>query len=825
MPRNEDDPIKTFYSENGYLERTRKETGEERAQRIKMALYGSQYYAKGGAVERDRMALYGSQYYADGGLAQLLKKLANKAGKFQASRAEQAADLVDTSKFNERAFEKMFVNPGSGLYTTMPPTSFEHFSRPLSPLGMEANPYPRWDSVPRSAVPKKFGAATYDAYIDNISNLIDKRGMPEPPTLWLSPLNSVRELSEIEGHEGRHRMRALQRQGEKNALVRMAPANQGDARGTAEEAYARMMERYFPKGGDDLFMPERSWAGHREPLPFPGKPFGGGGVVDDLVKLLGKLRPKGSGYVPQAGKPATVKIPGVGEVEARPLPEATAAAEAYMRRMGLGGHDAPFVPLNEDFGRAVGSTFDAMPNAPGDPRVRRAYDTLIDETMGQYRSLKDAGYDFHFNKPGAGDPYARSPSLGYADLVNNGRLSVFPTLDGFGSGVGDSSKNPLLIGVGKIGDMNNATANDAFRIVHDMYGHFGLGNPFFRAPGEERAYQPHSRMYGPEARQAAATETRGQNSWVNFGPHSGANKGASGADTIYAPQTVNLLPDWAQAIDPGWPYPSKYSIGGAVRMAGGGGIKFVKNLLGGVDNRVLKAIREIENSTAKTGNEALMWGRTPIETPEQWGGVKGLRESDPEGMLSQLVKGDRASVDFPPRYFDDIRSENDRLGVFFTAHTHPSGVPIPSGQDIMAWAQPAVQPHQSFQNMYVKGFGDPKAVVRIDPSSYDPSVRMDNAHSVMNSRWNRPWAGTVDERARDWVQNQPWLMNTQGPNLDQSWMGISQIPYYNKLARHDLMNMSIDDKARFPGTDVQWSDVIPDLLKHVGDYADGGHIQ
>lgn len=41
------------------------------------------------------------------------------------------------------------------------------------------------------------------------------------------------------------------------------------------------------------------------------------------------------------------------------------------------------------------------------------------------------------------------------------------------------------------------------------------------------------------------SETRGQNSWVNFGPHAEANKGASGADTIYAENKAGLLPEWA----------------------------------------------------------------------------------------------------------------------------------------------------------------------------------------------------------------------------------------------------------------------------------------
>lgn len=265
---------------------------------------------------------------------------------------------------------------------------------------------------------------------------------------------------------------------------------------------------------------------------------GGRTEIDD--KLLGSLKRPGSGYVPVRNKPGTVKIPGYGEVEARPIDAIEQSAAKYMKGQGR-HHDNEFSPFNEEFARKVADAFERMEHNPRDPKVKRAYDALIDETLAQYHAARDTGIDFKFLKPGEADPYARSPSLGYADIVNKGKLHVFPTDAGYGQG--EASDNPLLKRVGKIGDLNNATVNDAFRIVHDIYGHFGPGNPFFRAPGEERAFRQHSQMYGPEARKAAATETRGQNSWVNYGPKAAQNKGASGADTVYAEQKAGLLPD------------------------------------------------------------------------------------------------------------------------------------------------------------------------------------------------------------------------------------------------------------------------------------------
>jgi hypothetical protein len=147
------------------------------------------------------------------------------------------------------------------------------------------------------------------------------------------------------------------------------------------------------------------------------------------------------------------------------------------------------------------------------------------------------------------DPYARAPSLGYKDLIENGQLYVYPTDFGFGSNEAfDPSTNPLLKGVGRVGDKPDAVANDAFRAVHDAFGHFGSGNPFFRAAGEERAFQEHARMYSPEARGAMASETRGQNSWLNYGPYAVPNRTALGADTVFADQKTGLLPAWAYDV-------------------------------------------------------------------------------------------------------------------------------------------------------------------------------------------------------------------------------------------------------------------------------------
>jgi hypothetical protein len=229
-------------------------------------------------------------------------------------------------------------------------------------------------------------------------------------------------------------------------------------------------------------------------------------------------------------------------------------AEQYMQQAGL-PYNPPksLVSVDPNRSRAIAQAYEEMQHAPNDPKVAASYQALIRETMAQYQAAKAAGLKAEFIPPGSPDPYG-NPRNVIKDIHENNHMWVFPTDAGFGSDPSiDVSDNPLL---GQSGESFNgipATHNDIFRVVHDYFGHAKEGNGF-RANGEENAWLQHSRMYSPEALPAMTSETRGQNSWVNFGPHAEANRGASGADTIYAPQKVGLLPD--QFTDPDASYGS-----------------------------------------------------------------------------------------------------------------------------------------------------------------------------------------------------------------------------------------------------------------------------
>lgn len=220
-------------------------------------------------------------------------------------------------------------------------------------------------------------------------------------------------------------------------------------------------------------------------------------------------------------------------------------AKSYVADKGLVySPQTKYATIDENRATRLAQAYESMANNPNDPKVKKAYNAMIEETMAQYEALRKKGYKFDF-MPESGDIYG-NPRNAINDIVQNKRLSIFPTEQGFGgpSAAVASEANPLLMRTGETWNGKPVTANDVFRAVHDVFGHgkHGVG---FRAAGEENAFQSHARMYSPEALPAATSETRGQNSWVNFGPYGQVNKLASPIATEYAEQKTGILPGWA----------------------------------------------------------------------------------------------------------------------------------------------------------------------------------------------------------------------------------------------------------------------------------------
>jgi hypothetical protein len=230
------------------------------------------------------------------------------------------------------------------------------------------------------------------------------------------------------------------------------------------------------------------------------------------------------------------------------------AAEEYARRAGIDlKRQAYFITkegFDVEFATRIAEAYEAMEHAPNDPAVRAAYETMIAETRAQYDVLVEMGYSFTFFG-NDDDPYEGNPFNAMRDLRDNNTMAVYSTIAGHGSGYSETAvdDNPLLADTGlewpgQDGTPIKVLANDLFRAVHDAFGH-GLEGAGFRYDGEENAWQAHARLFSPAALPALTSETRGQNSWLNFGPKGEENRFAVLDDTTFADQKAGLLPSWA----------------------------------------------------------------------------------------------------------------------------------------------------------------------------------------------------------------------------------------------------------------------------------------
>ena len=228
-------------------------------------------------------------------------------------------------------------------------------------------------------------------------------------------------------------------------------------------------------------------------------------------------------------------------------------AERYAAANGIDlRRQSEFARIDVARAQRIAQAYEEMQHDPLNPAVQEAYQNLINQTMAQYQALVEAGYEFFFFDE-TNDPYAGNPWNAMRDLRANQRMGVYATEAGFGSdptaGAVDQNvqDNPLLADTGLVWMMNGepkrVLANDLFRAVHDAFGH-GLEGAGFRARGEENAWQAHIRLYTGSAQGAITSETRGQNSWLNFGPYGEKNQTAQVIDTIFADQKTGLMPSW-----------------------------------------------------------------------------------------------------------------------------------------------------------------------------------------------------------------------------------------------------------------------------------------
>lgn len=235
-----------------------------------------------------------------------------------------------------------------------------------------------------------------------------------------------------------------------------------------------------------------------------------------------------------AGKPGGARSTGLlPTASGRPTPnvEVQGIANGYNKTWGGEKIDHTQYPeVDQERARDIADAYDGLQKVNRSPEVLKAYAALSKEVQAQWDYAQSKGIKFEaWNKPG--QPYRTSTEM-TKDVADNKHLYFYT----------GGEKHPLL---GDVDPKTGLTQNDKFRAVHDLFGH-AAGGFGFGARGEEGAFLVHSQMFGPDARKAMTTETRGQNSWVNFGKQNydaeGNYKNIPAEKRPFAEQKVDLLP-------------------------------------------------------------------------------------------------------------------------------------------------------------------------------------------------------------------------------------------------------------------------------------------
>lgn len=174
-------------------------------------------------------------------------------------------------------------------------------------------------------------------------------------------------------------------------------------------------------------------------------------------------------------------------------------------------------PIDEEYSKKIADQYGVQPHEPDNPEVLKSYDAFRDAIIGQYKTLLKHGYKIEpWMKEG--QPYDNSNAM-LRDLRENKHLYYFKTEVGYGEKGGSTpDEHPMLRPSGIFFHGKEAPINDIFRGVHDALGHGHRGWQF-GPRGERNAFLSHKSTLPPESHGALATETLGQNSWTNFGPH------------------------------------------------------------------------------------------------------------------------------------------------------------------------------------------------------------------------------------------------------------------------------------------------------------------
>lgn len=299
----------------------------------------------------------------------------------------------------------------------------------------------------------------------------------------------------------------------------------GEARqwATTSEAHAR--EMYAGNGGQVL----------QQDVPtrvLKELDKGGGDVRGNLVNGAGEM-------APQYKLPEEYKDRWQPQGQAKPADTSfiSQLAAKYAKANGLSapkGVDTT-AKANPTRGKIISKLYEKAKSDPNDPKVKAAYQAFASEVAKQWDFLKKQGVKVDFVDRAGQGVYANADEM-IADVRDNKHLSVDRT------GPGEQHLMPEMNAVIDHDAAGNPiTVNDAFRAVHDYFGHAQAGNTFDRN-GEDIAWRLHEQMFSDKAKPALFTETVGQNSYLNFSDASEALR-AAGKEAQFPEQKAALLPE------------------------------------------------------------------------------------------------------------------------------------------------------------------------------------------------------------------------------------------------------------------------------------------
>jgi len=208
-------------------------------------------------------------------LGDMMDEITRRHGASQGRRFEQASDSANLDRYSDDALRQTFGRSDTGLFTTMPPGRFEDFAAPIPDRFIHERPYFKWQYHPDADMLSP-NQQSYDEYMRTLKTAAEYGGgLRQVPYL---KLNKGLPFNDVASHEGRHRMRMFDEEGDKNSLVQLLPTG---GYGLFDDRVERLMKHYFPHGNETPYMPEKSsvYDAFRPMVQFPNPIFAEGGEV------------------------------------------------------------------------------------------------------------------------------------------------------------------------------------------------------------------------------------------------------------------------------------------------------------------------------------------------------------------------------------------------------------------------------------------------------------------------------------------------------------------------------------------------------------------